>query len=85
MAESIYKDKMKAKQDLYVKIVDMCPYINEEDNSDMLDFLEFLKFQLSMLNTYPKDVIETYLISKDYDKKAKNFHNLLDLIIEFIS
>lgn len=84
-AEEIYRKVAPLKQETYVKILEQCPSIADDTNEDIFDFLKYLNDVAVMNNLYPKGLIETYLTSKDYKKKAKDFDKLLDLVMEFIA
>lgn len=84
-AEEQYRKVAPLKQETYVKILEQCPSIVDDTNGDIFDFLKYLSDEAAMNDLYPKGLIETYLISKDYEKKAKDFDKLLDLIVEFIA
>lgn len=82
-AKEEYKNRANDRNDLYIKIVGLCPAITE-DNDDLLDFLEFLYDYVTMENMFARDVIGTYLISKEYKDKAEDFDKLVSLIMDFI-
>lgn len=81
--EEEYKSYVSIRDDLYIKIVGLCPSINQ--NVDVLDFLEYLYNSVSDDNIFPIEIIETYLISKDYKSKTEDFDNLVSAIMDFIT
>ncbi len=81
-AKEEYTTYVNERDDLYIKIVGLCPTITEDDD-DVLDFLRYLRGYLMLENIHPRDAIETYLISKDYKDKTEDFDKLVDLIIDF--
>lgn len=84
-AKTEYSSRISSKQDSYVRILELCPSINDEEDGDVLDFLEYLGNYAFMKNIERKNVIETYLISKGYKDMVIDFNEFVNLIIEFVS
>ncbi len=78
--EEEYQTQKKYAEDIYSQIVELCPMINEDNNSDVLDFLEYLCTYVMMDNIDPTEAIETVLIEKGYKENTKDFDKLMELV-----